>query len=663
MLSPPPQKDRPFVLHQWMAEARKLHAEGKLEDAASYYSAILKAQPRNIDAKHLLGLLRMQQGKFTESVRLLRQVLRISEKSELLEANLGDALRQQGKTKEALRHYNEAININPSYAEVHVNRGLALSQLGQTDAAIAAYTTAVQLKPSLVEGLNNRGTALQQQGHYTAALVDFDTAANLQPENAKTLYNLGNCLRALGRRQEALAAYDRAIKLDPGDVNHWNNRGNLLREMARPTDALHDFDQALRLDPRNVPVLNNRGVVLNELGRSDEAIACYRSLLELKPDFALAYNNLGDLLSGVGRFDDARAVLRHAIALRPGYSEAYLNLSSIHRFTAGDELVSAMIAARKTADEPASKARFDFALGKAHVDIGAYEDAFRYYAEGAAVRRRLLPYDEVATLALISGFKTVFTPEFVERHRAAGDPDQRPIFILGMPRSGTSLIEQILASHPAVRGGGELMALSRAMRPLMLRDGVFPLNLSSISVPDIKEFAASYMSEVAAFLPMDLRVTDKMPLNFYFVGMIALAMPNARIIHATRNPIDTCLSCFMQHFTEGHEFSNDLEELGRYWRAYADLMAHWRRVLGPDAFIDVAYEDIVADLEGEARRMLDYVGLEWDDRCLSFHKSKRTVRTASVAQVRQPIYKTSVERWRVYEPWIGPLLEALDLDV
>lgn len=659
MLSPPPQKDRSFVLHQWMADARKLHAEGMLDEAATYYTSILKAQPRNIDAKHLLGVLRMQQGKFAEAVRLFRQVRTVADRSAMLEINLGDALRQMGKVRAALVHYDAAIAEDPSSGPAHVNRGLGLQQLGQNDAAIAAFSDALQAGSARVEALNNRGSVYQTLGRHDEALADFRAAIALDPANIASHYNYANSLKAAGRLEEARDVYRHLLELVPDHFDGLNNLGNVLRDLGDPASAVGLFDRALALQPDHVGAINNRGTALRDLGRTDEALAAYNRALELQPDFAASHNNAGDTLSQLGRFREAELAFHRAIAVDETYAQPYLNLSTIHRFVPGDPLMSAMLTARARTSEPADQARFDFALGKAYADIRDYAEAFRHYAKGAASRRRLMPYDEDATFTLMAGLKSVFTPKFVSKHRGSGDPDKRPVFILGMPRSGTSLIEQILASHPAVRGGGELMALNHALHPFMRRGDGFPLNLADISATDLTGIAARYSAGVAALVPTDLRVTDKMPLNFYFVGLIALAMPNARIVHATRNPIDTCLSCFTQHFTDGHAFTNDLAELGRYWRAYADLMAHWRTVLGPDAFIDVAYEDVVADMEGEARRMLDYVGLAWDDRCLSFHQTDRSVRTASVAQVRQPIYKTSVERWRVYEPWIGPLLEAL----
>lgn len=660
-LVPPTQKERAAALQHWMQEARRLHLAGLISDAEAYYSAVLKAQPGHVDAKHLLAVIRIQEGRLTEALRLLRQVVSSAPTLPPVHVNLGDALRLSGKLVDAIDSYDRAIALNPLYPEAHVNKGVTLSQLGRSEEAIAAFTTALYVKPGHIEALNNRGNCLANAGRQAEALADFELALKQGPQVANIHYNRANCLRALGRFDDALHAYSRAIELQPDYLDALNNRGNLRRELGKLEDALADLDEVLRLDPRNIVALNNRANVLRELGRTGEALATYESAAatSARGDIAYIYNNLGDTLSELGRFSEAVAAFQTATRMDPDHSAAFLNLASAHRFTPDDPLLTALVAARGRARTDADRARLDYALGKAHADLGDPATAFQFFASGAATRRTLLPYDEAATLAFFARIKAAFTADAIDRLRGAGDPAQRPVFILGMPRSGTSLIEQILASHPDVHGAGELTAMNSVLKPLASRRGEFPACIDGMDTSELAEIARQYINLTAPLAPTAARITDKMPLNFYFVGLIALAMPNARIIHVRRDPVDTCLSCFMQHFTQGHEFTNDLAELGRYWRAYDDLMTHWRHVLGDDAFRNVAYEDVVSDMESVARSLVDYIGLEWDDRCLQFHETQRAVRTASVKQVRQPIYTTSVERWRAYEPWIGPLLETL----
>lgn len=655
----PTQKDRTVVLSQWFEQARHLHLSGNLADAGDYYAAILRAQPGHVDAKHLLGVLKVQEGRLVEAQRLLRQVIAAVPGLPPAHVNLGDALRLSGKLAEALQSYERAIALNPLYPEAHVNRGLTLSALGRQAEAVDAFSHVLDIKPGHVEALNNRGNALVDLGRHAEALADYDRALLAQPHHVGMLYNRGNVLRALGRAEDALESYDRALTLMPDMAGALNNRGNLLRDLDRPAEALADFDRVLAMTPGDALALNNRGNVLRSLDRPDEALESYRRAVALVPGFASAHNNIGDLLAELGRLDEAEHAFRTAISLDPAFTSAWLNLTTAVKIRPGDPMIAAMSDVRGRLTDPVDLARIDHALGKSLADTGEPERAFQHYMAGAAARRSVLAYDEAATLAMFDAIKRLFTPDFIASWAGRGDAMRRPIFILGMPRSGTSLVEQIIASHPDVHGAGELTALNAAFNPVLAPLGGFPNGLSGIDAAAFLDIAARYSDLAAPPGGGSRRVTDKMPLNFLFVGLIHLAMPGARILHTVRNATDTCLSCFMQHFTAGHEFTNDQGELGRYYRAYEALMAHWRGVLPAGSFLDVRYEDVVGDLEGEARRMLAYCGLDWNDECLAFHRSARPVRTASLAQVRQPIYTRSVERWRAYEPWLGPLLAAL----
>jgi hypothetical protein len=281
---------------------------------------------------------------------------------------------------------------------------------------------------------------------------------------------------------------------------------------------------------------------------------------------------------------------------------------------------------------------------------------------GNALKRGQIEYDEAVTLGKLARSRAVFTPELIGRLHGLGDPSPQPVFIVGMPRSGTTLVEQILASHPMVHGAGELKTMNDVVLTVRGPDGntiPYPEFVPSLDPAALKAIGARYVALLRELAPQGERVTDKMPSNYYFVGLIHLALPNARIIHTMRDPVDTCISCFSKLFTAEQNHTYDLGELGRYYRRYERLMAHWRRVLPAGRMLDVRYEDVVADLESQARRIIDYCGLPWDDRCLSFHQTDRPVRTASATQVRQPIYSSAVGRWKVYEKFLGPLLDEL----
>jgi hypothetical protein len=311
----------------------------------------------------------------------------------------------------------------------------------------------------------------------------------------------------------------------------------------------------------------------------------------------------------------------------------------------------------------------DFALGKVYADIGDHGRAFQRLLAGNAAKRAAIAYDEQAALAQFDRVETVFTRELIAAKTGGGDPTRMPIFVLGMPRSGTTLIEQILASHPMVHGAGELSVLNQVVNTVSATDGAgfpYPDYVRALDASGLQRLGAQYLAGVDELArkhgAADFeRVTDKMPSNYYFAGLIHLALPNAKIIHSVRNPLDTCISCFSKLFSAEQNHTYDLGELGRYYRRYQQLMTHWHEVLPADSMLDIRYEDVVADLEGEARRIIAYCGLPWDERCLAFHKTNRPVRTASATQVRQPIYNSAVNRWRAYEKEIGPLLAGLGL--
>jgi hypothetical protein len=304
----------------------------------------------------------------------------------------------------------------------------------------------------------------------------------------------------------------------------------------------------------------------------------------------------------------------------------------------------------------------DFALGKAYADLKDHRRSFEHLLAGNAAKRATIGYDERAAFALFDRIEATFTRELMQAKAGGCDPSNMPIFIIGMPRSGTTLVEQIIANHPAVYGAGELQTFNNVLLTVRGPDGnsvPYPDFVPALDTDALRLIGAAYLAEVRKLAPGGKRITDKMPSNYYFAGLIKLALPNASIIHTLRDPVDTCISCFSKLFSAEQNHTYDLGELGRYYKRYERLMAHWRRVLPAGSILEVRYEDVVADLEKEGRRIVAHCGLSWHDDCLSFHKTDRPVRTASATQVRQPIYNSAVGRWRVYEQHLGPLLDAL----
>jgi hypothetical protein len=384
----------------------------------------------------------------------------------------------------------------------------------------------------------------------------------------------------------------------------------------------------------------------------------------LRPGYAGAWGNLSLALGALGQAERARDAVERAIALDPTNTTFYLQLSAWKKFAADDPQLAAMedLARDSATLSPDEQARLQFALGKALSDVGKHGRSFAAYRHGNVLKRRDLRYSEAATLAMFDRIRATFTAERIKDALEIGHPSPVPVFIVGMPRSGSTLVEQILASHPKVFGAGEIEDFKSAMdKP----GGIvpFPEKAMTATLGQLREVGARYLESICKLAPQAERITDKMLANFLHVGLIHLALPHARIIHTRRDPVDTCLSCYTHWFAAGHEYSYDLGELGRYYRGYAALMAHWHAVLPPGIMLDVQYEAVVDDLEGEARRIIAHLGLDWNDACLAFHQTQRPVRTMSAAQVRQPLYRSAIERWRPDRAALEPLIDGLGAEL
>ena len=503
------------------------------------------------------------------------------------------------------------------------------------------------------------------QGRHDAAYQVLERALPQQPNNWQ-LWNLaGVVTKAQGRKDAAEECLRRALALNPDYVEAQYNLGLLLQEAKRQQEAADAYREVLRLSPRHKRALNNLSDALMELDQPDEAIRCGEQAIAIDPAYALAYHNLGRAYTQIGRVDQALPLLHQAIGLAPPQEleRFYRTLAFSKRFVPGDPDLAKMeaLAQNMAGAAPDRRMKLHFALGKAYGDVGERERSFGHLLAGNREMRLQKPYDEAATLDEFERIAAAYTPALMRARQGAGVRSEMPVFVVGMPRSGSTLAEQILASHPDMYGAGEcgdLGTLAEVMRipgdrPL-LPDGIAEL-------PDggLQWLGLGYLQRMTPKAPQARRIVDKNLGSFKHLGLIHLAMPGARIIHTRRDPVDTCLSCFSHLFAGEHPYAYDLAELGRYWRAYDRLMAHWRSVLPPGVLLELQYEEVVEDLEGQARRLIAHCGLEWNDACLSFHKTERVVRTASMLQVRQPIYRGSVQKWRAYGELLRPLLDAL----
>jgi tetratricopeptide (TPR) repeat protein len=535
---------------------------------------------------------------------------------------------------------------------------------GDLQTAERLYRQVLAQQPANFDALHLLGVARAQQGQYDEARRLIAKALALNPRDPGALSNLGNVLSELNRPAEAVESLKRALALKPDYVEGIYNLGNALSTARRYEEAVGAYREALARRPALAAAEFALAEALRQLNRTDEALALLQQILDREPRNSNAHNRRGVILRELGRPADALAAFDASIALDPTQTEPYLALISLKGVTVDDPRIGAMEQlAGRTDLPPDRRGPLLFALSQAYERAGRYEESFRHLLEGNRLRRSQVNYDERPARRRFERLRQIFTAELLAEKRDQGAASEVPIFVLGFPRSGTTLVEQILASHPAVHGAGELVIMGEIAAALTARETLyFPECMPFLGADALTRAGEAYVARMQALAPEAQRITDKMPDNYMFVGLIHLILPRARIIHLRRDPLDVCLSCFGQHFEGEINYSYDLRELGRYHRMYLDLMEHWRLMLPPGAMLEVQYESVVEDIESQARRILDYCGLPWDPRCIAFHQTDRVVRTASVDQVRRPIYRSSVQRWRHYEAQLAPLMEALAAD-
>jgi tetratricopeptide (TPR) repeat protein len=684
---------------QALESAGKFYLAGELAKAERICRQVIANRPGMPDAHNLLGVVLNSLGDPQAAVDSIGVAIRLSPRIPSYYSNLGEVERQRKNLDEAQAALAKAIELNPESAEAYSNLGIVHFDRKEFDEAAACYEKAIALQPNFPEAHNNLGNAYRALDRRTDAVACYQRAVTQRDGYAEAYNNMAAALRDAQDFESAEHAYRKAIQQKPGYVDAYNNLAIMLSGLDRTEDALRYLAEALKLDEKHVPSLLNvsrvqlkRGayavaeqaagiardlapekaephVVLadiqHELDQPEVALGHIERAVELEPEAADVRSFYGVLLKSVGRIEEARAEVRKAIDLNPKLYSAYSNLNDLETFGADHDLLAKMDVIFAEAEDPESEryVPLHFAFAKALEDAGDYVRALEHYQVGARLRRGQLKYDEADTFAFFDQIKAAFPREIFEKRPFAGNPSNAPVFIIGMPRSGSTLVEQILSSHPQVFGAGEIKVLNRSLG--VLRDRFpsipkFPAMVAALEPDHFTQVADTYLTEVQSKAGGAARITDKLLTNFYFAGLITLLFPNAKIIHTRRNPVDTCLSAYTKLFKDDMPHSYDFGELGRYYRKYEELMAHWEEVLPAGVMMTVDYEAVTEDLEGNARALVDHLGLKWDKACLSFHKSTRAVKTASVVQVRKPVYKTSVERFRRYGDGLAPLLEALD---
>jgi tetratricopeptide (TPR) repeat protein len=566
---------------------------------------------------------------------------------------------EAGALTKALSLAHLAVKQRPRSFEALFLAGVTLQRLGRTDESIGYYERAIGVNGTAAEAHHNLGCALLLLRRIDEAAVSLRRALQLRPDDAASLDALGFALAELGAAEEAVALFERSLERNDGSWSVHCRLGNLLLRLGRYPEAQARFAIALERTPESAELLDGLGVAFDRMERTDEAIAAYRRALTCDPAYANAACNLGKALLQTGDIDEAMTWFDRAIEAEPRNGSLYLPLvtGGSQRIKAAH--VEAMIGLGADIETLPHAQQIDlhFALGNVYERAGRIDDAFRHLLAGNALKRADIPYDERAALAYVRSVEGAFGNPLMEELRGCGDESARPIFIVGMPRSGSTLVEQLLAAHPAVVGVGEIGILGPIVRE------VWP-TISATTIPElrahVRRIGEAYLRATDGLAAGGAHLADKTLENLQLLPLINVTLPNARIIHIRRDDLDTCFSCFATFFAE-HKvpFAYDLRELGHYYRGYLDMMARWHAFVPPDRLLEVRYERLVDDFETEARRILAFCGLAWDPACLNFHQVRRTVRTASNLQVRQPLYASSVGRARPFLRRLAPLVDAL----
>jgi tetratricopeptide (TPR) repeat protein len=636
-----------------------------LDGARHHLEAAIAIDPAQAGARFHLANVLCTRGDVAEAVVQYEKALAIDPKNGEAHQNLGLALQRLGKFEAALSHHETALAISPKSAVVHVSLGDAYRHLGRHDDAIIQYAQALASNPGLMDAHINLAGCFHATKRHEQAIRSYQRALTINPGMADAHYNLGNIYAELNNLDASIVHYERSISLLPTVAEAHNNFANVLRMRGRHEEAIEQYKMAIRLKPSYVLAQRNLGDALQSQNHSDGAAVCYRAALATEPGDATTLNRLAATLTIAGRLDEASRSYEEAIKVAPENVGIQLNYASIRPFTNGDDRLPQLEQLRAREDDLSDEKRIalHFTLGKAYADLKDANRSFHHLSAGNRLKRQHMTYDERGTLLMMQRIRELFSEDLLRGRVNTGYDSDVPVFVLGMPRSGTSLVEQVLASHARVFGAGEVKDFVATATSVSERTAsVYPEFLSKLSHGDLREFGKAYVERLTKGGATKDRIVDKMPSNFLFLGLIHLTLPKARIIHVKRNPVDTCLSCFSLLFAEDQPFAYDLGEIGRYYKAYETMMAHWRSVLPPGRILEVKYEEIVGDLAGQARRLVAHCGLEWDERCLAFHETKRPVHTASVVQVRKPIYASSVGRSGFYGSRLRPLLEALEIE-
>ncbi len=681
-----------------LREALELHGAGRLTHAEHAYRRFLARHRNHAFALQNLGLLLHQRGDFEGARTTIRRAIRRAPEAAGYRESLGRVLRAQGDLQGASAAFREALEREPGLVDARYQLGTVHHELDELEAADACYRRVLEQVPAHVPAWNSLGSAHLDRGETEEALPCLRRALEHDPDYVPARLNLAvalhragqleeaaEMLRALARGHPGLAeahanlalvyrgqgalaeaedAARRALALRPDCASDHFMLAEIATARGKPGAAIEGYRRALALEPALVKAWLRLGATLIARGEVPAGVEAARRVLELDPENAAALILLAQGNSIAGDRETAEAHCLRSLEISPDLPLAWSMLAHLRRFGEADRETIARVESiperRALGDE--DQCYLHFALGRMHHDCKHYDRAFAHFERGNRIHRCRREFDLDAWVRRVDALITAFDVGFFARTGGFGDPSAQPVFVFGMPRSGTSLVEQILASHPAVHGAGELNAMPECARRLGTEVGSgpedYPGAVGGVGRGSARRLAHFYLETLGRDRPAAERITDKLPGNYSYLGLIALLLPAARLVHCRRDVLDVCLSNYMHHYGDGHVYTYDLRELGLVYRQYERIMRHWREVL-PLEIHEVVYEDLVMNQERRSRELVAFCGLDWDPACLDFHAGERAVATASQWQVRQPIYHSALRRWKHYEPHLGELRLAL----
>ena len=627
---------------QQLRKAKSLVKRGELNEARGIYESILGSFPNNKQA--INGLTALGNPSSHATLHPPKEIM-----DKLIQTY------NQGLYEAAS---NQAFTLTKDFPKAFLLwnvLGAASQQLGKNDQALFAFTKVIENNPEHPDGYNNLGTVLKQEGRLQEAIKAYEKTIAIKPDHAEAFNNIGNVLQEIGDHNQAIASYEKAILINKNYPEALNNMGMSLKETGKHSQSLEAFTRAIELNPNYAEAHFNKGKLFHENADLVKAIDCYEKAIEIKPNYPEAFNNIGNALQDGGEPGKASKAYEQAIAIKPDYAMALQHLSVLKTFSADDPQISQL---EKLFSKPglvdSDKCYVSYALAKVHEDLGNWQEAYGYLKKGGALRKKALNYTIEQDERVFSSIKN--TAESLAQQKLpaeVNESDNIPIFVLGMPRSGTTLIEQIVSCHSQVHGAGELDFLGDLGTDTILGGSI-------TNAEPLAQIRDRYLQELNNLSNGHKYVIDKHPQNFFYIGLIRKILPEAKIIHVTRSASATCWSNFKTYFSSNDlGYTCDLNDVVAYYNLYRDLMRFWGRLYGEEIYL-LNYDLLVANQETETRNLLKFIGINWEEACLSPHQNTRVVQTASQQQVRQKVYAGSSEEWRKFEPFIEGAFDELN---